>query len=198
MRNNNGCGCGSFIVLLVLIFLGSMLFSSCGKSKDKKEENVADWKNIKLEDVNPADSKFKDELQKLCGEDITVDYVPETKFLSITYNVDSVVKFKWQLERFARESGQMLATFYKNKDIDKVDFALKVKVEDGRGNKSDMIVAFATYTKENMNNINYNNWVDSLYNSNDAMNFFIIADRYDIKEIGLKELSQKQLDILNR
>lgn len=198
MRNNNGCGCGSFIVLLVLIFLGSMLFSSCGKSKDKKEEDVVDWKNIKLEDVNPADSKFKDELEKLCGENITVDYVPETKFLSITYNVDSVVKFKWQLERFARESGQMLATFYKNKDIDKVDFALKVKVEDDRGNKSDMIVAFATYTKENMNNINYNNWVDSLYNSNDAMNFFIIADRYDIKEIGLKELSQKQRDILNR
>ena len=198
MRNNNGCGCGSFIVLLVLIFLGSMLFSSCGKSKDKKEEDVVDWKNIKLEDVNPADSKFKDELEKLCGENITVDYVPETKFLSITYNVDSVVKFKWQLERFARESGQMLATFYKNKDIDKVDFALKVKVEDDRGNQSDMIVAFATYTKENMNNINYNNWVDSLYNSNDAMNFFIIADRYDIKEIGLKELSQKQRDILNK
>lgn len=61
-----------------------------------------------------------------------------------------------------------------------------------------MIVAFATYGKENMNSINYNNWVDSLYNSNDAMNFFIIADRYDIKEIGLKELSQKQRDILNR
>lgn len=189
MRNNGGCGCGSFIGLVVLIFLGSMFFSSCGKSDEEKaREKLADWKTINLESVNPEDAKFKEELQKLTTVPIEIDYTKETKFMRIDFNTGKEDVSRDDLENFAVDSAKMMATFYKNKNIDKVDFSMKIKLEDERGHKNDIVGSYATYTSENMKNIEYKTWIENL-ETKDFIPFFTIADSFNINPIVLNILT---------
>lgn len=198
MRNNSGCGCGSFIGLLVLIVMISSFFSSCGKSDEEKaREKLADWKTINLESVNPEDAKFKEELQKLSIYPISIDYTKETKFLSIDFNTGKENASRSDLENFAISSAKMMATFYKNKNIDKVDFGMKIKLEDDRGHKDDIVGSFATYTSKNMKNIEYKTWIESL-ETKGFIPFFSIADRFDIKPLILNDLLTSEKDEINK
>lgn len=189
MRNDSGCGCGSFIGLLVLIVIISSFFSSCGKSDEEKaREKLADWKTINLESVNPEDTKFKEELQKLTTVPIEIDYTKETKFMRIDFNTGKEDVSRDDLENFAVDSAKMMATFYKNKNIDKVDFSMKIKLEDERGHKNDIVGSYATYTSENMKNIEYKTWIENL-ETKDFIPFFTIADSFNINPIVLNILT---------
>lgn len=189
MRNSSGCGCGSFMGLIILIFLGSMFFSSC--KDDKEQKNLADWKTINLEDVDPGNSKFKEELQKLTTIPIEIYYVKETKFMRIDFNTGSEDSFRDCIENYAISSAKMMSTFYKNKNIDKVNFSMKIKTEDDRGHKDDIVGAFVTYTSKNMRNIEYKNWIERL-ETKDFIPFFTISDNYDIKPIVMNSLTTSE------
>lgn len=197
MRNDSGCGCGSFIGLLVLIVIISSFFSSCGKSDEEKaREKLADWKTINLESVNPEDAKFKEELQKLTTVPIEIDYTKETKFMRIDFNTGREDVSRNDLENFAVDSAKMMATFYKNKNIDKVDFSMKIKLEDERGHKNDIVGSYATYTSKNMKNIEYKTWIESL-ETKGFIPFFSIADRFDIKPLIFNDLLTSEKDEIN-
>ncbi len=187
-----GCGC------IITFFCIMILLGSCFSDKEKdKFDKMTDWTTINLNTTNPSSQKFKDELQKLSVYPIKVEYSDTLHFVDIQFKVKADMKTvtRSELIDFAKCSARMLATFPKNKNIEKVSFTMLINDEDTYGNKSEIIAAYATYSKAIISKINFKNWINTIDNEN-TVNFFKTTDDFDIRIYLRERLMRNEQDYL--
>lgn len=197
---------GCLLVVIIFIVLG--LLGSCFAGKDDKKkdadsstknEQKVEEKNdetVNLNNVDPSSDKFVSSLKKSFGENLKIAYNKSTKVLDVTYPVKDEWNESSAVKNFAFTSAKIMKAVHKNPNINVINFNKEISMIDDKGNKSTENAIKASYTKEIMNQINFDNWVDMLYAKTNFAKFYGLADSYQVYPGILQGMKPEDRDAL--